>query len=81
MHLFEGRPGQLGTGFGDCTARYGFRCGPQATASGMAEEGAGSAVDTLAFTAPGEGEKEDEEDRKRQFALTNKGFGGKMKVF
>jgi len=81
MYLLEGRPGQLGTGFGDCTAMYGLRCGPQATASGMAEECAGSAVNTLAFTARGEGEQEDEEDRKRQFALTNKGFGEKMKVF
>jgi hypothetical protein len=81
MHLFEGRPGQLGTGFGDCTAMYGFRFGPQATASGMAEKCAGFAVNALAFTAGGEGEQKDEKDGKRQFALTNKGFGGKMEVF
>jgi hypothetical protein len=47
----------------------------------MAEKRAGFAVDALAFTAGGEGQQKDEEDGKRQFALTNKGLGGKMEVF
>jgi len=47
----------------------------------MAEKCTGFAVNALAFTARGEGEQKDEEDGKRQFALTNKGFGGKKEVF
>jgi hypothetical protein len=47
----------------------------------MAEKGTGFAVNALAFTARGEGEQKDEEDGQRQFALTNKGFGGKQKIF
>ena len=47
----------------------------------MAEKRAGFAVDALAFTAGGEGQQKDEEDGKRQFALTNKGLGGKIEVF
>ena len=58
-----------------------FRLGPQTTTAGMAEKCTGFAVNALAFTARGEGEQKDEEDGKRQFALTNKGFGGKMEVF
>lgn len=59
----------------------GFRLGPQATAAGMAEKGAGFTLHTLAFTAGSEGEQKDEENGKRQFALTNKGLGRKMEVF
>ena len=47
----------------------------------MAEKRTGFAVDALAFTAGGEGQQKDEEDGKCQFALTNKGFGGKREVF
>jgi hypothetical protein len=81
MHLLEGLPGQLGAGFGDRAAMNRFRLGPQATAAGMAEKGTGFAVNALVFTASGEGQQEDEEYGKRQFALTNKSFKGKMKVF
>jgi hypothetical protein len=59
----------------------GFRFGPQATAAGMAKKCTGFTVDALAFTAGSQREQKDEEDGKRQFALTNKSFGGKMKVF
>ena len=59
----------------------GFRVGPQATAAGMAEKSAGFAINALVLTTRGEREQKDEEDGKRQFALTNKGFGGKMEVF
>ena len=58
-----------------------FRIGPESAAAGLAEEGAGFAFYTLAFAAGGEGQQKDEEDRKCQFALTNKSFRGKMKVF
>lgn len=47
----------------------------------MAEKRTGFAVDALVFTAGGEGQQKDEEDGKRQFALTNKGLGKKMEVF
>lgn len=58
-----------------------FRFGPQAAAAGMAEKRAGFAINPLAFTAGGEGQQKDEEDGKRQCALTNKGLGDKIAIF
>ena len=47
----------------------------------MAEKSAGFAINALVLTTRGEREQKDEEDGKRQFALTKEGFGGKMEVF
>jgi hypothetical protein len=51
MHLFEGRPGQLGACFGDRAAMNRFRIGPQSAAAGMAEKGTGFAVNALVLAA------------------------------
>jgi hypothetical protein len=47
----------------------------------MAEKCTGFAINTLAFTAGGEGKQKDEEDGKRQLALTNKRLGRKKVLF
>jgi hypothetical protein len=51
MHLFEGRPGQLGACFGDGAAMNCLGIGPQPAAAGMAEKGTGFAVNPLVLAA------------------------------
>lgn len=52
-----------------------FRIGPQATAAGMAEKGAGFTFNALIVAAGDERRQKEEEDGKGQFALADKGFG------
>lgn len=75
VELLKGGPRQLGTGFGDRATVHGFRLGPQAVAPSLTKERAGFAIYPLAFTAGGEGQKENEQGGQGEFALATKGRG------
>jgi len=73
MHLFKGRPGNVGTGFRQGTAMHGLRVGPEPTTARLPEQCADFAIHALALPTSGQKQQQYKECRQRQFSTSSKG--------